>query len=222
MTEHLTIAIDGPASSGKSTISKQLAQDLDIIHIDTGAMYRSLTWEAIQRGVDFSNEKALVDALNQMDISFEQAEDQQKVFINGQEVTEDIRSLEVTNNASEVSAHPQVREELVNRQRLLAEDFDVVMDGRDIGTVVLPDANYKIFLDASLDERAKRRFKENKERGIQTDFEQLKKEIMERDKKDSQRQVAPLKAADDAVLLDTTDLTTDQVIEKIKTIIKEN
>lgn len=222
MTEHLTIAIDGPASSGKSTISKQLAQDLDIIHIDTGAMYRSLTWEAIQRGVDFSNEKALVDALNQMDISFEQAEDQQKVFINGQEVTEDIRSLEVTNNASEVSAHPQVREELVNRQRLLAEDFDVVMDGRDIGTVVLPDANYKIFLDASLDERAKRRFKENQERGIQTDFEQLKKEIMERDKKDSQRQVAPLKAADDAVLLDTTDLTTDQVIEKIKTIIKEN
>lgn len=222
MTEHLTIAIDGPASSGKSTISKQLAQDLDIIHIDTGAMYRSLTWEAIQRGVDFSNKKALVDALNQMDISFEQAEDQQKVFINGQEVTEDIRSLEVTNNASEVSAHPQVREELVNRQRLLAEDFDVVMDGRDIGTVVLPDANYKIFLDASLDERAKRRFKENQERGIQTDFEQLKKEIMERDKKDSQRQVAPLKAADDAVLLDTTDLTTDQVIEKIKTIIKEN
>ncbi len=222
MTEHLTIAIDGPASSGKSTISKQLAQDLDIIHIDTGAMYRSLTWEAIQRGVDFSNEKALVDALNQMDISFEQAEDQQKVFINGQEVTEDIRSLEVTNNASEVSAHPQVREELVNRQRLLAEDFDVVMDGRDIGTVVLPDANYKIFLDASLDERAKRRFKENQERGIQSDFEQLKKEIMERDKKDSQRQVAPLKAADDAVLLDTTDLTTDQVIEKIKTIIKEN
>lgn len=216
MKKFVTIAVDGPASSGKSTVSRCLAQELNYIHIDTGAMYRSLTLAALENQVPFDDEKELYDLLSRLDISFKQQEGKQHVYINQRDVTKDIRTREVTNHASEVASHSSIREELVARQRLLAECNNVIMDGRDIGTVVLPQADFKFFLDADVEERAHRRHKENLERGIDSSFEEIKRELEERDFKDRNREIAPLKPAEDSIIIDTTEMEIHQVISEIK------
>lgn len=219
MDKKFRIAIDGPASAGKSTVAKILASDLNYIYCDTGAMYRVLTLQALRHDVDVEDESKLVALLKDTDITFEPDGNQQKVFLNGENVTTDIRQPDVTNAVSAVSAHKGVREELVRRQQVIAEAGGIVMDGRDIGTAVLPDAEVKIFLVASAKERAERRYKENISKGIETPLEVLQKEIEDRDYKDSHREVSPLVQADDAVLLDTTSLSIDEVVGKMKEII---
>lgn len=217
----MRIAIDGPASAGKSTVAKILASDLNYIYCDTGAMYRVLTLQALRHDVDVEDESKLVALLKDTDITFEPDGNQQKVFLNGENVTTDIRQPDVTNAVSAVSAHKGVREELVRRQQVIAEAGGIVMDGRDIGTAVLPDAEVKIFLIASAKERAERRYKENISKGIETPLEVLQKEIEDRDYKDSHREVSPLVQADDAVLLDTTSLSIDEVVGRMKEIIQK-
>lgn len=217
----INIAIDGPASSGKSTVAKILANDYGFIYTDTGAMYRSVTLMAIKAGVAFTDEDALVQLIHENAISFKQTDQGQLVFINDNNVTEDIRQPEVTNNVSEVSAHEAVRRELVKKQQEIAKASGVVMDGRDIGTAVLPSAEVKIFLVASVVERAERRYKENQSKGIMTDFQTLKEEIEHRDLLDSTRKISPLKKAADAELLDTTGMTIQQVVTSIKEIVEK-
>ncbi len=215
------IAIDGPASAGKSTVAKILAKDLGYVYCDTGAMYRALTYQALQFKIDPTDEQALVSLLKKMELSFEPSEKKQKVFVNQVEVTEAIRQPDVTNLVSVVAAHSEVRKELVKRQKKIADQGKIVMDGRDIGTAVLPHAEVKIFLVASVDERADRRYKENLSNGVNTPLDTLKQEIAERDYKDSHRTVSPLKQAEDAILVDTTGLGIEQVVQKIKDIIAE-
>ena len=220
MEKTIKIAIDGPASAGKSTVAKIVAKELGCIYCDTGAMYRALTYQAIQNKTAVTDEKQLVQLLKEMVISFEPNKGDQKVFVNGEEVTDAIRLSDVTNAVSAVSAHGEVRKELVKRQQEIADRGGVVMDGRDIGTAVLPTAEVKIFLVASVEERAERRYKENLSKGIPTSLEVLKQEIAERDYKDSHREVSPLIQAEDAVRLDTTSLSIEQVVEKIREIIQ--
>ncbi|EJN93618.1 (d)CMP kinase [Streptococcus ratti] len=213
----IKIAIDGPASSGKSTVAKIIAKDLNYTYLDTGAMYRSATYLALQNDVALTDEGAIVELLQKYPISFGRREDgQQLVFVGDVDVSLPIRENEVTNNVSTVSALPLVRETLVALQRQIADQGGIVMDGRDIGTVVLPDAELKIFLIASVDERAERRYKENLEKGIETDLAKLKREIAARDYKDSHRKVSPLKAAADAITFDTTGVTIDGVVNFIE------
>lgn len=214
------IAIDGPASSGKSTIAKILADKYSLVYVDTGAMYRTLTYLALKNNVPVTNEDLLLKLLKETTISFKKIKEGQLVFADDEDVTEAIRSHEVTNNVSKVSAFAKVREELVSRQQKIAKDTGVVMDGRDIGTVVLPNADVKIFLVASVEERAERRYLENQAKGIDSDFERLKQEIIARDDYDSNREVSPLKQASDAVRLDTTSLSIEEVVEKCMNIIE--
>ena len=217
---NLKIAIDGPASSGKSTVAKLLAEEFNLLYVDTGAMYRSLTYAALQTDTPVHDEEKLVDLLDQTKISFKRVAKGQLVYVNDQEVTNQIRENDVTNNVSMVSSFEKVREELVHQQREIAKDSGVVMDGRDIGTVVLPRADVKIFLVASVEERAERRYLENKEKGIASSLEKIKEEIQVRDEFDSNRKVSPLKQAEDAILLDTTSLSIIEVVQKCKDIIE--
>ncbi|MBM7542502.1 (d)CMP kinase [Amphibacillus cookii] len=218
--EKLAIAIDGPAAAGKSTVAKKVAHALKYIYIDTGAMYRALTYIALETHVDTNNEEQLYQLLLTSTIKLVQSKTGQKVYINDQDVTESIRNQHVTNHVSQVAKHRMVREEMVKRQRQLATKRGVVMDGRDIGTHVIPDAEVKFFLKASVDERAKRRYAENKAKGFTTNLEQLKLEISNRDKLDSEREVSPLIQANDAIVIDTTALNINQVTKKILDIIK--
>ena len=207
------IAIDGPAGAGKSTIAKLVAGKLGYIYIDTGAMYRSVAWKFLQTGKPFSPE--LVEKLAQeMVITFKPEANANRVFVDGTEVTEAIRS-------SKVSAVGGVRAEMVNQQRRMGEAGGVVMDGRDIGTVVFPHAQVKIFLTASVKERAMRRYKEMLAKGEKVDLAELEKQIAFRDKQDSEREIAPLKQADDAEFLDTSDMTIDEVAEHILKAVQE-
>ncbi|HFH9839662.1 TPA: (d)CMP kinase [Streptococcus suis] len=218
----IQIAIDGPASSGKSTVAKIIAKDFGYTYLDTGAMYRSATYLALQNAVEVTDQDAIVALLHQYPIRFGRDENgQQLVFVGEQDVTLPIRDNQVTNNVSAVAALPLVREELVRLQQEIAQAGGIVMDGRDIGTVVLPQAELKIFLIASVEERALRRFKENTERGIETDLETLKEEIAARDFKDSNRAVSPLKAADDAITFDTTGVSIEGVVQFISEKAKE-
>ncbi|HFU3799667.1 TPA: (d)CMP kinase [Streptococcus suis] len=218
----IQIAIDGPASSGKSTVAKIIAKDFGYTYLDTGAMYRSATYLALQNAVEVTDQDAIVALLHQYPIRFGRDESgQQLVFVGEQDVTLPIRDNQVTNNVSAVAALPLVREELVRLQQEIAQAGGIVMDGRDIGTVVLPQAELKIFLIASVEERALRRFKENTERGIETDLETLKEEIAARDFKDSNRAVSPLKAADDAITFDTTGVSIEGVVQFISEKAKE-
>lgn len=213
----IRIAIDGPASSGKSTVAKILAHNLGYTYLDTGAMYRSATYLALKNNLRIDDVQGILKALSDNPISFGRAKDgSQTVFVGQTEVTRAIRDNDVTANVSHIAAIPEIREELVEQQRRIAKDGAIIMDGRDIGTVVLPDAELKIFLIASVEERAQRRFKENQERGIATDFETLKKEIAERDYKDSHREVSPLKPASDAITFDTTGVDIDGVVAFIQ------
>ncbi|OCA90949.1 cytidylate kinase [Bacillus sp. FJAT-27225] len=221
MDKKISIAIDGPAAAGKSTVAKIIAERLSYIYIDTGAMYRALTYKALKNGVDLENEENLIDMLLGTSIGLYPSDKGQLVFLDGQEVTGDIRTAEVTNSVSIVSRHRKVREEMVKRQQKFAEHGGVVMDGRDIGTHVLPDAEVKVFLLASVDERAARRHAENSAKGFASDLDTLKKEIAARDKLDSEREVAPLVKAKDAVEIDTTALSIQQVADTIMALVKE-
>ncbi|HDR6309781.1 TPA: (d)CMP kinase [Bacillus cereus] len=219
MDKRISIAIDGPAAAGKSTVAKVVAKKLSYVYIDTGAMYRAITYAALEQKVDIENEEQLMEVVKNVKIEFQQGENTQLVFLNGQDVSEVIRTPEVTNRVSIVAKHRLVREEMVRRQQELAEKGGVVMDGRDIGTHVLPDAEVKIFMLASVEERAERRHLENMNKGFDSNLEQLKEEIAQRDKLDSEREVSPLKKADDALELDTTSLSIEEVVQKIMSII---
>lgn len=216
------VAIDGPASAGKSTIAKILATKLNYVYVDTGAMYRTITLAAKKNGIAYNDEEKIKNLLSQTEIRFEPSTPVQRVFLNDTDVTEEIRSAEVTNNVSVVASLEDVRSNLVNRQREIANNNSVIMDGRDIGTTVLPEADVKIFLVASVDERAQRRYKENVAKGMTTDLETLKREIEARDYKDSHRQISPLTQAKDAILVDTTGQSIDDVVAKIANIIENN
>ncbi|KAA8346291.1 (d)CMP kinase [Leuconostoc mesenteroides] len=216
------VAIDGPASAGKSTIAKILATKLNYVYVDTGAMYRTITLAAKKNGIAYNDEEKIKNLLSQTEIRFEPSTPVQRVFLNDTDVTEEIRSAEVTNNVSVVASFADVRSNLVNRQREIANNNSVIMDGRDIGTTVLPEADVKIFLVASVDERAQRRYKENVAKGMTTDLETLKREIEARDYKDSHRQISPLTQAKEAILVDTTGQSIDDVVAKIANIIENN
>ncbi|WHX39130.1 (d)CMP kinase [Mesobacillus sp. AQ2] len=221
MNKRISIAIDGPAAAGKSTVAKIVAEKLTYVYIDTGAMYRALTYKALQKEARLDHEAQLIDILNNTLIELQPGEMGQKVLLDGIEVTNDIRSSEVTNQVSYVAVHELVRKEMVKRQQAFARDGGVVMDGRDIGTHVLPNAEVKVFLLASVEERAQRRHDENIQKGFPSDLEKLKEEIAARDKIDSEREVAPLKKAGDAVEIDTTSLTIADVVEKIMSLALE-
>lgn len=215
--ERIVVAIDGPAGAGKSTISKIIAQKLNLKYIDTGAMYRAVTLKAIKNNLDLCNNNEISHMVKNSNISI----NDEKIFIDGIDVTEEIRMPYVNEKVSIVSAMPGVREVLKEKQRKMAENFNVIMDGRDIGTNVLKDANIKIFLTASVEERAKRRYKEMIEKGISTTFEDVFKDIENRDKIDSSRKANPLKKADDAVMLDTTGMKMNEVVDAIIKIIQD-
>ncbi|MDF7637668.1 (d)CMP kinase [Leuconostocaceae bacterium ESL0958] len=219
--KRVQVAIDGPASAGKSTIAKILAKQLSYVYVDTGAMYRAITLAAQQAGIAYDDEQAVAALLPQLQIDFAPGEPVQHVFLNQEEVTEAIRSTEVTNNVSTIAANPAVRADLVARQRAMAAAHSVIMDGRDIGTTVLPAAPVKIFLVASVAERAERRYRENVAKGMTVELATLKKEIEARDYKDSHRAVSPLVKADDAITVDTTGQSIEQVVARIQTIITE-
>lgn len=221
MTDNFQVAIDGPASAGKSTIAKILATNLQYVYVDTGAMYRAITLAAKNAGVNYDDEAGVVDLLPTIALRFEPDTPVQRVFLNDQEVTDAIRSTEITNNVSLVSSYAAVRNDLVARQRDMAASQNVIMDGRDIGTTVLPDAPVKIFLIASVDERAQRRYQENLAKGMSVDLAILKAEIQARDYKDSHREISPLVQADDAILVDTTGHNIDEVVAIITNIIKD-
>lgn len=218
----MQIAIDGPASAGKSTIAKLVAKQLNFIYCDTGAMYRAVTLMAKKNDVAYGDEKRIIELMKKYQINFKNETDGQKVFLNDEDVSEQIRSVDITNNVSEVSALKQVREDLVKQQQQIASEKSVVMDGRDIGTTVLPNADVKIFMIASVHERAVRRFKEYEAKGVPVSLEKLETEIAERDYKDSHRLISPLKKADDAIELDTTGLSIEEVVSRVINIIKNN
>ena len=216
------VAIDGPGGAGKSTIARTIAREMGILYVDTGAIYRSVGYHVFLKGKDPSDAVEVIGLLSETKIEMAYGEDGlQRMYLNGEDVTDQIRLPEMSMYASRVSAIPEVRDFLMEMQRSMAHTNSVVMDGRDIGTVVLPDAEVKIFLTAALEERAKRRFKELQEKGIPADFEQLKEEMRQRDYNDSNRATAPLKAADDAVVVDTTGLDFSESCQKIREIIEE-
>jgi cytidylate kinase len=221
MSNLMKIAIDGPAGAGKSTVAKKVADLLSYVYIDTGAMYRSITLKALRQDLDVRDEEALQSLLRKTKIDLQKKSKRQIVLLDEEDVTEEIRSSDVTNNVSEVAKHPSVRKEMVKRQQEVSQEHSVVMDGRDIGTHVMPDAQVKIFLVASVDERAKRRHEENLSKGIPSDFEQIKAEIEQRDLLDSEREASPLKKAVDAIEVDTTKMTIEQVVDTILTIVRE-
>jgi cytidylate kinase len=214
----INIAIDGPVASGKSTIAKKLAQTLGYIHIDTGAMYRCVAYKALTNNIDMDDEIKLTELTKSTLIRLTNDD---RVYCDNVDVTQAIRSNEVSTAASRVSVFSGVRKELVKQQQAMALDNGVVMDGRDIGTVVLPDAQLKIFQTASVASRANRRYQENKTKKMHLSFEQLAKEINERDFKDTHRIESPLKQADDAIVIDTSNLNIEEVIAKIETEIEK-
>lgn len=216
----IVVAIDGPAGAGKSTIAKLAAKKLGYAYIDTGAMYRSVAWKFLQTGRAF-DEEFIGDLAQQMVINFKPEAKVNRVFVDGVEVTDAIRSSEVTAKVSCIAAIGAVREAMVTQQRRMGLTGGVLMDGRDIGTVVFPKAELKIFLTASVEERAQRRYKEIIAKGEQITLEQLKQEIITRDKQDIEREISPLCKADDAVLLDTSNMNIEQVTEKILCLVRE-
>jgi len=217
----IKIAIDGPAGAGKSTISKEVAKCLGYLYIDTGAMYRAVALKALNEGVDVEDKESVKKMLEDISITLKNDPDGQKVFLDGKDVTKEIRQEKVSILASKVAMLYEVREKLVNMQRQLAENENVVMDGRDIGTNVLPDAQIKIFLTASEEERAKRRYEELINKGVAADYSEVLKDLKIRDYQDSTREFAPLKKADDAYLIDTTGNTLEKSISFICDFVKD-
>ena len=221
LNKRLNIAIDGPAGAGKSTIAKMVSKKLNCIYVDTGAMYRAVALFFIKNGIANDDEKRIAKEIEniQVDIQFEAGD--QKVLLNGKDVTEEIRAERVGNWASEISKYTLVREYLVKMQREVATKQDVVMDGRDIGTVVLPQANVKIYLTALSKVRAMRRYNELTQKGVFCDIHDIEQGIMERDAQDMNREISPLRQAKDAILIDSSNMTIDEVVEKIVSLARE-
>ena len=209
------IAIDGPAGAGKSTIARRVAKELSFIYVDTGAMYRAMALYLLHQNVDRTNTEQIGEVCQNAEISIEYQNGEQIVLLNGENVNAYLRTEEVGNMASVSSAVPRVREKLLSLQRKLAKDMSVVMDGRDIGTTILPDADVKIYLTASSLTRAKRRYLELQEKGTVCDLDNIQKDIEERDQRDMNREISPLRQAEDAVLVDSSDLTIEQVVDRI-------
>lgn len=215
------IAIDGPAGAGKSTAAKRAAKELGFIYVDTGAMYRTIALYLLRNQTDIGDDAALRSALDGIEVGIAYEEDGQHMILNGEDVSGLIRTPEVSEMASRSSARPVVRQKLLDLQRDLAAREDVLMDGRDIGTAILPDADLKIYLTASVEERARRRYLEMAEKEQACSLEEIRKEIEERDYRDMHRDISPLVQAEDAVLLDTSDMNLEQVVERIVTLAKE-
>lgn len=216
----LTIALDGPAAAGKTTVAGIISKKLSIVNLDTGAMYRAVALKAIKNNIDTSNTEKINDMLKDTIINVIYENGQQRIILDGKDVTGEIRTPEVSAGASDVAKIKQVRQTLVDLQRNIAEKDSVIMDGRDIGTYVLPNANYKFFLTADPEERAKRRFLQLKEKGYNGTFEEVKEDIISRDNNDTNRSFAPLRQAEDAVYIDSTNMTIDQVVDKILEVIR--
>lgn len=217
------IAIDGYSSTGKSSISKVIADKLGLIHLDTGALYRGITWFALQNCMDGNNSinlQELFSSLDQIELEFRNNEGELVLYLNHIDISKQIRTNEVSDNVSVVAKQKEVRDFLLHSQRSLAEKGGIIMDGRDIGTVVLPNADYKFFLTASIDERTNRRYFELASLGIQADRDQVKQNLIDRDKIDSEREIAPLKQAEDAIVIDNTELTKEETIDLILSHIK--
>ncbi len=214
------VAIDGPAGTGKGTITKLIAKELGLVNIDTGAMYRCVTLKTLRQGITNIKEKEkIIQIAKNIDIKMKNEDEEQQIYLNGENVSKEIRSKEVSAFVSQVSSIPEVREIMVELQRNMAQNLNVIMEGRDITTVVFPNANIKIYLDASVEERAKRRYKENQEKGIYMTYEEVLEAIQTRDYNDMHKPVGALKIAEDAIVVDTTYLTVEQVKEKVKEII---
>lgn len=213
--KYINVAIDGPAGAGKSSIARAVASGLGYIYVDTGALYRAIAYYAISRQADLKVSSQIISLLGEIDIALRHENGEQRVFVNSQDVSDLIRSPEVSMGASAVSAVPEVRSFLLDLQRKIAAGNNVIMDGRDIGTVVLPDAQLKIYLTASVEERAARRYAQIKDVQTGIKIEDICADIIKRDNADMNRETAPLRQAEDAVLIDSTDMTIDQVIEKI-------
>lgn len=216
------VAIDGPAGSGKGTITKLVGEKLGLVNIDTGATFRCVTLAMLQQNISTNEEEKIKKLLENIKIEFKKENNIQMVLLNGQDVTKKIREKEVNNFVSQVSTLKIVREKLLNLQRKIAEGKDVIMEGRDIGTTVFPNANVKIYLDATPEERAKRRVLQNQEKGISTSYEEALENVKSRDKMDSERELAPLRQAEDAIYVDSTNLTIDEVVQKIIEIIESS
>ncbi len=222
MNGHIAIAIDGPAGAGKSTLARRCASHFSFLYVDTGAIYRTLGLAALRRGVDRKDASAVTALLPQFDIQLRYNEQgEQRMYLDGEDVSAEIRRPEISICASDVSAHADVRRYLLEMQRRLARENDVIMDGRDIGTVVLPDAEVKIFLTASAEARARRRMRDLEQKGITQDFASILADIRYRDEQDSARAAAPLRAAEDAVLVDTTELSFEESFERLCSVIEE-
>lgn len=218
MKKNISVAIDGPSAAGKSTIAKMVAKKENFIYIDTGAMYRCVAYYCLTQKIDLNDEKAVEQAIEHIQIRLTP---DNKVYLNGEDVSNQIRQDQVSLGASCVSKYQVVRSFLVDEQRKMAKAGNVILDGRDIGTVVLPNADLKIYQIASVETRAKRRYLENLERGLDADLETIKKEIEERDYQDTHREISPLKKAEDAIELDTSSLTLEEVVEQVLTLIQK-
>ena len=217
----MNIAIDGPAGAGKSTIAKRLAKKLGFIYVDTGAMYRAMAYYFLQHNIDAKDENAIAAACPDVDVTITYENGEQQVLLNGENVNGVIRNEEVGNMASSTSVYPVVRKKLVEVQRQLAKSADVIMDGRDIGTCVLPDAQVKIYLTASSATRAKRRYDELTEKGVSCDLAEIEKDIIDRDYRDMHRETSPLRQAEDAVLVDSSEMNIDEVVDAIYQVYSE-
>ena len=218
----ISVAIDGPSGAGKSTVSRSVAKTFGFIYVDTGAMYRTIGLAAYRKGLDTKDKPSIIGILPELNIELKyNDENEQRMYLNGEDVSADIRLPDISMCASNVSAMPEVRAYLMDMQRQMAKRYDVIMDGRDIGTVILPDADVKIFLTASAEERAKRRYNELIAKGIETSFEEVLEDMKKRDAQDSSRKTAPLKPADDAVVLDTSDMSFDESISAVCKLISE-
>lgn len=217
----IAVAVDGPAGAGKSSISKIVAKKLGYLYIDTGAMYRSVTWAVLHNHIDVNNQKAVEALLPELDLTMEASDDSCKVFIAGQDVTDFIRTPQVNNAVSIVASYKGVRQYLVERQRLMAEAGGVILDGRDIGSVVLPNAELKIYLTASVEARAMRRYLEVKGTVNEQPLEDIKDSVMQRDDMDKNRKESPLIQVEDAVLVDSSEMTFDETVEHILHLVQE-
>lgn len=211
----MNIAIDGPAGAGKSSIAKLVAKKLSFVYIDTGAMYRTMALYFLQNGIDTKDVSQVESRCDEIEITIAYENGEQHIFLNGDDVSGEIRNEQVGNNASVVAAYPKIREKLVALQRQMAASTDVIMDGRDIGTVVLPEADVKIYLTASSSVRAGRRYKELQEKGVACDLKKIEEDIIARDEQDMNREISPLKQAEDAVLVDSSDMTIEEVVDRI-------
>ncbi len=217
----INVAVDGPAGAGKSTVSRRAAKILGLVYVDTGALYRAIGLYVIEKGIDTKDEKAVTSVLKDITVDLDNSDGEQRVLLCGEDVTGNIRTGAVSMAASDVSSYPEVRAFLLETQKKIAREKSVIMDGRDIGTVVLPDADVKVFLTADAQVRAKRRFLELTERKEKVDYNTILAEINERDHNDKNRAVAPLKQADDAILLDTSKMSFDESIQALVNIIRK-